>query len=812
MKKIQLLIFMLFLSLVVFAQSIQIDGKTYTVDTLSNFKVGPGSEYTALRLKSSTRLDVFFLKVDASHPNISFKAVLGRDSIYTGEQPSAMAKRKSKEGAVYFAGTNGDFYATTGYVGYPIAGCMVESEIAKIPAADRKIIAFDENKTPTIGVMTYSGNVKFGSSVWTINSVNHLRNDNRLVLFNQHNGKRTRTNAFGTEVLLQLVEGQSWGANKAIRMKVVNKEMNVGNMAIPKGFAVLSGHGTAATNLNTLNIGDEIEINLNLTLDGQNGSYTEVIGGDNRNPMLKDGVVETAEVWAELHPRTAIGYSEDRKTVIYCVVDGRGASAGVTTKQLAELMKSAGAYTAFNMDGGGSSSMYIKEFNQVNTPSDGSERAVSNGIFAVSSAPTDNTISEIKSYTRKIQLPKFGVFKPKFLAYNQYGVLINKDLAGVTLSCAPEVGEIAADGRFVASGNQGGTVTATYNSIQTQFQVELISSAEIAFKLDSVLLDNRTDYSVQIQSVIGINTMEVLPAALNWTAVDPSVCAVQNGVLKGIKNGSTWVYGTLGDFKDSIKVKVQLPPAATMIGDDMKVENWELQASSELNAVLNTANLPVSWTHGAAVNYVYKSARAPYIKLSKNFAMYGLPDTIKLVMNIGDMNISRAIVSLRANNVTQITTKEFTGLTKNADTQITIPTSSLFNTADISVYPIWFNNVNFYLGSQTANQAYTLALKEIVLSYKNVQISGTPSVFMSPINVYPNPVVNGILNIKLGDSHAQQVKVEVFSMMGQQLLSKQYNNNQQEEISFSIGDLKSGSYLLKVSQNNTSESVKIVLK
>jgi hypothetical protein len=95
-------------------------------------------------------------------------------------------------------------------------------------------------------------------------------------------------------------------------MKVVNKEMNVGNMAIPKGFAVLSGHGTAATNLNTLNIGDEIEINLNLTLDGQNGSYTEVIGGDNRNPMLKDGVVETAEVWAELHPRTAIGYSEDR--------------------------------------------------------------------------------------------------------------------------------------------------------------------------------------------------------------------------------------------------------------------------------------------------------------------------------------------------------------------------------------------------------------------------------------------------------------------------------------------------------------------
>jgi len=89
----------------VFSQSISIDGKTYSIDTLSNFKVGPGAQYTALRLKSNNRLDVFFLKVDADNPYITFRAALGKDSIYTGEQPSSMAKRKSKEGAVYFAGT-----------------------------------------------------------------------------------------------------------------------------------------------------------------------------------------------------------------------------------------------------------------------------------------------------------------------------------------------------------------------------------------------------------------------------------------------------------------------------------------------------------------------------------------------------------------------------------------------------------------------------------------------------------------------------------------------------------------------------------
>ena len=420
MKHIVLFIFLLVSVFVVYAQTLNIDGKTYTVDTLANYKVGPGSKYTSLRLRSNNRLDVFFLKIDAANPYVTFRAALGRDSIYMGEQPSVLAKRKSKEGAVYFAGTNGDFYATSGNVGYPVGGCIVDYEIAKPPTTARKIIAFANDKIPLIGMMSYSGTLTKGTENWTINTVNHIRESNQLVLFNQHNGKVTRTNAFGTEVLVELVSGQTWNINAPVRVKVVKAEQGKGNMSIPKGLAVLSGHGTAATQLNTLAVNDEIEITLNINHSGQKTAWSQMVGGDNRNAMLVNGVVETDQVWNELHPRTAVGYSQDQQTVIFCVVDGRGASAGVTTKQLAELMKSAGASTAFNMDGGGSSSMYVKEFNQMNVPSDGVERAVSNSLFAVSSAPTDPVISEIESYETTIRLPKFGVFKPRFLGYNQY--------------------------------------------------------------------------------------------------------------------------------------------------------------------------------------------------------------------------------------------------------------------------------------------------------------------------------------------------------------------------------------------------------
>ena len=100
--------------------TIMIGGTEYQVDTLSHFKVGPGSYYTALHYyTSSVRLRTFFLEVDATNPYITFEAVHGKDSLITCEGITSMAQRKSKEGKVYFGGTNADFFATSGDIGYP---------------------------------------------------------------------------------------------------------------------------------------------------------------------------------------------------------------------------------------------------------------------------------------------------------------------------------------------------------------------------------------------------------------------------------------------------------------------------------------------------------------------------------------------------------------------------------------------------------------------------------------------------------------------------------------------------------------------
>lgn len=473
MKKILFLCFFIVLVNGLQSTKLLIDGTMYRIDTMANFTAGPGTQYVKLKLTAANRLDVYFLKVDTSNPYVSFKAALGRDSIYGGERPSSLAARKSGAGAVYFAGTNADFYNVSDYIGYPLGGCVVEDEVVKVPVSDRKIIAFEDDKVPVIGVMTYNGSVKYGDQTWTIDGVNHLRETDQLILYNQYNGKTTRTNQFGTEVVVKLKSGESWAVSKAIRAEVQVIRQNKGGTAIPAGYAVLSGHGTAATKLNSLSVNDEIQISLDMEMGGRKYNVSQMVGGDYRKVLLNEGVIETGQVWSDLHPRTAIGYSADKSEVIFCVVDGRGVSAGATTKQLAYLMRSAGAYTAFNMDGGGSSSMYIKEFGPVNDYSDPTERAVANSLFAVSSAPSSDIITSIQPYNPCLYIYPGETVTPFFIAYDQYGNILNKNLQQVVLSGSSSIGTLTG-GTFKATATGTDVITAQYNNMSTQIRVTVL--------------------------------------------------------------------------------------------------------------------------------------------------------------------------------------------------------------------------------------------------------------------------------------------------------------------------------------------------
>jgi exopolysaccharide biosynthesis protein len=83
------------------------------------------------------------------------------------------------------------------------------------------------------------------------------------------------------------------------------------------------------------------------------------------------------------NPRTAIGIIDDNHYV-FVVSDGRTSeSAGMSLYELAEFMDSLGAETAYNLDGGGSSTMYFngRVVNNTTGGMGNKERSVSDIVY-----------------------------------------------------------------------------------------------------------------------------------------------------------------------------------------------------------------------------------------------------------------------------------------------------------------------------------------------------------------------------------------------------------------------------------------------
>lgn len=89
------------------------------------------------------------------------------------------------------------------------------------------------------------------------------------------------------------------------------------------------------------------------------------------------------ELWADdiygvaQHPdRTAVGYKADG-SIILLVCDGRiGASDGATTLQMAKILRGLGCIGALNLDGGGSTGMWVKGAGHVNDLTGGNRPVV----------------------------------------------------------------------------------------------------------------------------------------------------------------------------------------------------------------------------------------------------------------------------------------------------------------------------------------------------------------------------------------------------------------------------------------------------
>jgi exopolysaccharide biosynthesis protein len=83
------------------------------------------------------------------------------------------------------------------------------------------------------------------------------------------------------------------------------------------------------------------------------------------------------------NPRTCL--CETKESLVFITIDGRSNdAAGMSLSETQQFWKNIGCIDAINLDGGGSTTMWIKGKGIVNFPSDSSgERPVSNALLLI---------------------------------------------------------------------------------------------------------------------------------------------------------------------------------------------------------------------------------------------------------------------------------------------------------------------------------------------------------------------------------------------------------------------------------------------
>ncbi|MBW6458805.1 MAG: hypothetical protein K0B52_06570, partial [FCB group bacterium] len=255
-----------------------------------SYQVGPGSFYSYYEEKTKPWA-LFVVEIDITNPYITLETVKGGNRLYSRDTPSSMSAKSNAPGHSIVSAINGDYYHTGGdHLNAPISPQVMNGEFVWGFSNNRSAFSFNEDKKPNIINAQFNGVVLARDTLdqWvsrTLNSVNYPRGTDHLVLFNNFRGVSTNTNSYGFECQASVID--PWIVNDTVRCVIESREKYVGNMPIPAGKIVLSGHGTAIPFMETnFQIGDTVKIVQGLA--NNLPRLTQFMGGGPR--MLQDGV------------------------------------------------------------------------------------------------------------------------------------------------------------------------------------------------------------------------------------------------------------------------------------------------------------------------------------------------------------------------------------------------------------------------------------------------------------------------------------------------------------------------------------------
>ena len=732
--------------------------KQYTIDTLESYQVGPGIIYTRFDItaKANDIRHCYIYEVDLTNPyntvEESHSTTMGNTERMVDAHKRLDAPEHRSIGSVncnFWIVSSQDEGQYNGLTGVPCTGQVRNGKIGTNitnwnighgdpdPLLGRKqdigYLMIDADKKAHIDQFSWDAHLAIGDQAMPISEVNRNRSnpsDNEVVMFNSDMGtKATLTkediNArLGTDLpMIELVVKleQDWAMNQHLFAEVVSINYT-GGTKIEDGYAVFRGRGNGKTFLETAKVGDRVQFIMGMyeSLSGERPNIMQLSAGNCY--VMREGRL-TNRNWNEdynnkNYPRTGFGVSKDHNTLWLMVME----KPGMYTHEMASILRHFGAWEAAGADGGGSA-----QFNLggqiINPTTESTPRAVGNSIFLFSTAPDDSIVTEMRTTSTFMMLPKYAAIKPEFLGYNQYGMLVDKNLPNVELSCEPETGYITNEGEFVCLGS--GILTATYNGISLPLEIILVEEANPSLRLDSILIPIGYRYPIEILGIVNDKTFTILPSAFDWTIDDSTICKIENGVLEGTQNGKTNIYGVIGEDTIHLKVTIETPTNNPLLWEDMihldsrwlvepSSNNWDVKFNQSIN---QTAELYVNFTGGGG--------RSPHIMLTADTLLYSTPSQFEFTFIQEEVLFSKVAILFSPAYTTETTLYEYNNITSGEPNKIVINFSDYYNINDIATYPIKLHFMKFTINQRAIKQEYRIPIEGIYLHYNGIQGEAT---------------------------------------------------------------------------------------
>lgn len=254
--------------------------------------------------------------------------------------------------------------------GVPLGTLMINKKMYTGPIYDRVAMGIFDNGQKTlkfdIARVQLNATIKGSGQTIKVDNINQPRMLSTYVLVYTSDWGKTSPYA------------PKYGVNLLVENNIITKA-SANPIEIPENGYVISGPKSI---LNTLLDKKDAKLSVNTLPEWKNVKHI-ISGGPylvKDNEVFVDMTAQKLGAIGGRNPRSAIGYTADNNLILVAVDGREGSSVGMTLMELANFMKQVGCTNAMNLDGGGSTVMYVNG-KVVNNPHQKGGIPLSNAII-----------------------------------------------------------------------------------------------------------------------------------------------------------------------------------------------------------------------------------------------------------------------------------------------------------------------------------------------------------------------------------------------------------------------------------------------